>query len=132
MTTSYSSPNRTKLPVGTVDASVARTLARGGWRVRVRRACISCLSVDETGAAGARRGAAGERAGTMRRGHGRGRPGSGPAPGPRRPSPPRAATQFPNPVTPVQLELSIDTTAPCNSDTVHFQSLYLYLRTVPV
>jgi len=127
VTTSYSSPNRTKLPVGTVDASVARTLARGGWRVRVRRACISCLSVDETGAAGARRGAAGG-PGPCARGHGRGRPGSGPA----RPSPPRAATQFPNPVTPVQLELSIDTTAPCNSDTVHFQSLYLYLRTVPV
>ena len=131
MTTSYSSPNRTKLPVGTVDASVARTLARGGWRVRVRRACIACLSVDETGAAGARRGAAGG-PGPCGAGMGAGDRGPVPPPGPRRPSPPRAATQFPNPVTPVQLELSIDTTAPCNSDTVHFQSLYLYLRTVPV
>ena len=66
MTTSYSSPDRTKLPVGTVDASVARTLARGGWRVRVRRACISCLSVDETGAAGARRGGPGLKPGPDR------------------------------------------------------------------
>jgi hypothetical protein len=131
VTTSYSSPNRTKLPVGTVDASVARTLARGGWRVRVRRACISCLSVDETGAAGARRGAAG----------GPGPCGAGMGAGDRGPVPPPApagrARRAPRRsflilLLPYSWKLSIDTTAPCNSDTVHFQSLYLYLRTVPV